>query len=135
MLVLPNLKSGRWHEGEARAYIQLVQWATQRLRSIVAESVGELYARVEERFGDSYLYTRHPDGRSGSLLLEATARALAKPLVEPQDLVNVLTMLRRHPNVLTAMLITAQAPDARYLDLEPQYGWLDADKERSQTSS
>ena len=72
---------------------------------------------------------------SGSLLLEATARALAKPLVEPQDLVNVLTMLRRHPNVLTAMLITAQAPDARYLDLEPQYGWLDADKERSQTSS
>jgi hypothetical protein len=134
MLEFVNLKSGRWDEGEARAYTQLVQWATQRLRSIAAESVGEVFARAEERFGDSYLYTSYPDGRSGSLLLEATARALAKPDIEPQDLVNILTMLRRHPNVLTAMLITAQAPDARHFDLEPHYGWLSADKERLRAS-
>jgi len=124
MLELTNLKSGRWDEHEARAYLQLVQWAAQRLRSIDAEYSAQIYARVEERFGDSYLYTKHPDGRSGSLLLEATMAALAKPKVEPQDLVNVLTMIRRHPNLLVAMSITSRAPSAEHLNLEPHLGWL-----------
>ena len=124
MLELTNLKAGRWDEHEARAYLQSVQWAVQRLRSIDAESVGDVYVRVEERFGDSYLHTKYPDGRSGSLLLEATISAMAKPRIEPQDLVNILTMMRRHPNVLTAMSITARAPDAKHLKLEPDVRWL-----------
>ena len=33
MLELTNLKAGRWNEGEARAYLQLVQVTSQRLRS------------------------------------------------------------------------------------------------------
>lgn len=119
-----NLQAGHWDEGEARRYIQLVQWATQRLRSITAESVGEVYVRVEERFGDSYLFTKYPDDRGGSLLLEATIQALAKPKVEPQDLVNILAMVRRHPNVLVAMAISSHAPSLEHLVLEPHFGWL-----------
>ncbi len=89
MRSVTNLKAGCWDEGEARRYVQLVQWAVQLLRSIDAESVGELYAHVEERFGDSYLYTKYADGRRGSLLLEATILVLAKPKVEPQDLIPI----------------------------------------------
>lgn len=122
---LKNLKAGHWDEAEARRYVQLVQWAAQRLRSIAAESVGAVYARSEERFGDSYLFTRYPDGRSGSLLLEATFTVMAKPALEPVDLVNIVRMVRQHPSMRTAMAITVQATSAEQLDLEPQLGWLD----------
>lgn len=37
MLKLINLKAGRWDELEARSYLQLVQWAAQRIRSIDRE--------------------------------------------------------------------------------------------------
>lgn len=121
---LTNLKAGHWDESEARAYIQLAQWSAQRLRSITAESVGAIYIRSEERFGDSYLFTRYPSGQRGSLLLEASVTALAKPTLEPQDLVNLLHMIRRHPEMLTAMSISAYAPDAEYLVLEPNLSWL-----------
>lgn len=124
MIELQNLKAGRWDEAEARQYVQLAQWAAQRLRSISAESVGAVYARSEERFGDSYLFTRYPDGRSGSLLLEVTIKVMAKPTLEPHDLVNIVTMVRWHPNMRTAMAITAQAASTDQFDLEPHLSWL-----------
>lgn len=127
MFELKNLKVGRWDEAEARAYVQLAQWASQRLRSISAESVGAVYARSEERFGDSYLFTKYPDGRSGSLLLEATIKVMAKPTLEPHDLVNILKLVRRHPSMRTAMAITAQAASANQFDLEPHFSWLNSE--------
>lgn len=107
--------------------MQLAQWAAQRLRSISAESVGAVYARSEERFGDSYLFTRYPDGRSGSLLLEATIKVMAKKALESHNLVNILKMVRRHPSLRIAMSITAQAASAEQFDLEPQLGWLNSE--------
>ncbi len=121
---LKNLKAGGWDEAEARKYIQLVQWAAQRLRSVAAESVGAVYTRSEERFGDSYIFTRYPDGRSGSLLLEATLNVMAKPVLEPVNLVNIIRMVWRHPSMRTAMAISAQVSSAEQLDLEPQLSWL-----------
>ncbi len=93
----------------------------QRLHSISAESVGAVYARSEERFGDSYLFTRYPDGRSGSILLEATIKVMAKKVLEPHDMVNILKMVRRYPSLRTAMAITAQAASAKQFDLEPHF--------------
>ena len=131
-----KLKAGQWDEDQARHYLQLVQWAVQRLRSIDAESVSEIHVRLEERYGDSYLFTKYEDGdsylftkyedgRSGSLLLEATILAMDKPEIDPQDLVNILMMMRRHPMILTAMAITSQTPSYDYLMLEPQFdSWL-----------
>ena len=54
MLELTNLKAGRWNEGEARAYLQLVQVTAQRLRSIAREGF-PVFVRLEERLNDGYL--------------------------------------------------------------------------------
>ena len=119
-----KLRSGSWDELAARAYIKQVLWASQRARSTEQEYASEVFARFEERMGDSYLYTQHEDGRSGSLLVESCATILDKPEIEPQDLVNVLHMLERHPNVKLGMLIQSKALHSYALDLEPNLGWL-----------
>ena len=96
---LDNLRAGRWDEGEARAYLRLVLFTAQRLRSIDREEY-PVYVRLEERLNNGYLFNKDERGGSRSLLLEATVKALDKPTIQPEDLVNILAMLRREERMI-----------------------------------
>ena len=124
-LELLNLKAGRWDEAEARAYLQLVQVTAQRLRSIDREEY-PIFVRMEERLNDGYLFNQDERGGSRSLLLEATVKALDKPNIQPQDLVNILVMLRREERMIPFMGATANAKDFDKVRLEPRWEWLHA---------
>ncbi len=124
-LELTNLKAGRWDEAEARAYLQLVQVTAQRLRSIDREEY-PVFVRLEERLNDGYLFNKGARGASRSLLLEASIKALDKPHIQPQDLVNILTMLRREERMIPFMGSLANAKDFNDVRLEPRWEWLHA---------
>lgn len=123
MLKPINLKAGRWDELEARSYLQLVQWAAQRVRSIDREEY-PLFVRMEERFNDGYLFNLSDQGQPRSILLEATFKALARAELQPEDLVNILAMVRREKRLIPMMGSVAGVTDFDHLRLEPQLGWL-----------
>lgn len=58
---------------------------------------------MEERRNDGYLFNKDASGHSRSLLLEATLKALDKPRIQPEDLVNLLAMLRREERMIPFM--------------------------------
>ena len=124
-LELTNLKAGRWDEAEARAYLQLVQVTAQRLRSIDREDF-PIFVRLEERLNDGYLFNKDEWGKSRSLLLEATIQALDKPHIQPQDLVNILTMLRREERMIPFMGATVNLSNFDDVRLAPRWEWLHA---------
>ncbi|CAN5814097.1 hypothetical protein BH24DEI2_BH24DEI2_07630 [soil metagenome] len=120
---LENLKAGRWDEGEARAYLRLVLFTAQRLRSIDREEY-PVFVRLEERLNDGYLFNKDERGGSRSLLLEATSRALDKATVLPEDLVNILAMLRREERMIPFMGSLAGSQNFDDVRLEPHLEWL-----------
>ncbi len=120
---LDNLRAGRWDEGEARAYLRLVLFTAQRLRSIDREEY-PVFVRLEERLNDGYLFNKDERGESRSLLLEATIKALDKPHIQPQDLVNILAMLRREERMIPFMGSLANLKDLNDIRLEPHLEWL-----------
>ena len=126
MLELAKLKAGHWDEAEARTYLGLVQWTAQRLRSIDQEEYAS-FVRLEERLNDGYLLNKDERGESRSLLLEATLKALAKPEIRPEDLVNIPAMLRREERMIPFMGVTENLTDFNDIRLEPQLGWLHAE--------
>lgn len=80
--------------------------------------------RTEERFNDGYLFNLGDQGQSRSLLLEATFRVLAKAEIQPEDLTNVLAMLRRGQRMIPMMGSVAGLTDLGNVRLESQLGWL-----------
>ena len=125
MLELTNLEAGRWNEVEARANLQLVQVTSQRLRSIDREEF-PVFVWLEERSNDGYLFNKDERGKSRSLLLEATIKALAKRHIQPEDLVNILAMLRREERMIPFMGATANMTNFDEVRLEPRWEWLRA---------
>ena len=123
MLVLTKLRAGVWDEDEVRRYLHLVQWAAQRIRSIDQEEY-PLFVRSEQRFADSYLFGQEEAGVPSSILLEATLKALAKPKIDPQDLVNILVMMRRETRLIPMIGSAAGLEDFYEARLEPQLRWL-----------
>ena len=123
MLKPINLKAGRWDELEARAYLQLVQWAAQRVRSIDQEEY-PLFVRTEERFNDGYLFNLSDQGQPRSILLEATFKALARAELQPEDLVNILAMVRHEKRLILMMGSVAGLTDFDNVRLEPLLSWL-----------
>ena len=123
MLKPTNLKAGRWDELEARAYLQLVQWAAQRIRSIDREEY-PLFVQMEERFNDGYLFNLSDQGQPHSILLEATFKAFAKAELQPEDLVNILAMVQHEKRLIPMMGSVAGVTDFDNVRLESQLGWL-----------
>ena len=123
MLVMTNLKAGVWHEGKARRYLQFVQWVAQRIRSIDQEE-NPLFVRSEQRFADSYLFGLDKAGVPRSTLLEATFKALAKPKIDPQGLVNILVTMRRETRLVPMIGSAAGLENFYEARLEPQLRWL-----------
>ena len=120
---LGNLKVGRWDEAEVRAFLHLVLITAQRLRSIDREEY-PVFVRLEERLNDGYLFNKDERGGSRSLLLEATSKALDKAAILPEDLVNILAMLRREERMIPFMGSLAGLQNFGDIRLEPHLEWL-----------